>query len=76
MAFRSAAIANLSSAGPQSCKERRIALLRHLAAVAQTSHKVAMHVLQERYGGCAERILATHYHSVQTSRGSVAIATY
>ena len=81
MAFRSAAIVDLSSDGPQSHQEHRTALLRHLDLMSSLSlrrvnelvstvDKVAMQVLQARNNdGCGGTYSCAHY--MLKSRGEV-----
>ena len=79
MAFRSAAIVDLSSDGPQSYQEHRTALLsrclRRLNELVSTVDKVAMQVLQARNNnGCGGTCSCAHY--MLKSRGEyVAIDT-
>ena len=83
MAFRSAALVDLSSDGPQSYQGHRTALLRHLEQMlsprrlnelVSTVDKVGMQVLQSRNNdGCGETYNCQLY--AQVSGRSVAIAT-
>ena len=76
MAFRSAAIVDLSSDGPQSYQEHRTALLsrclRRLNELVSTVDKVAMQVLQARKNNMCGGGLHAIY--AQVSGRSVAIA--